>query len=661
MSAEKNGVKCKVDTLSTSAIVELTNRNSSNYGSMESEEIRTGNNENQGLVGPEEKQLGFVDRFLTLWILSAMVLGVLIGYFSPSSASNINSWSTGSVNWPIAIGLIVMMFPPLARVKYERVWMLFSSLNALKQQEALEKTFMLVYSDPRCKNKCLCHDKLEEASEHHASSSNNNGASMQPANQIFGQLIRFSLLLNWIIGPFLMFFLGLAMLPDHIPYIRGLIMVGLARCIAMVIIWNDLAKGSPEYAAILVCFNSVFQIVFYSPYAYFFLSVFLPLFPLSGMNHDDIRVSFALVVESVAIYLGIPFCLGFGSWVTFNVVLPSSLGDNAHDSSKENKWKEWYATVFVPRTAPLTLIALLFTIIVMFILKGHLIVSIPLEVVRVAIPLCVYFTVMFVGVYYCCYRFNFPLEETITLSFTSASNNFELAIAVSIAVFGLNSPEAFVGVIGPLVEVPVMLAFVHLVKVLHRWWPTQSSNPENSGAHRAPDHNTNIEAFPSEKKVMFLCTGNSCRSHMAQGWTWYYHSLENNRNTSNDGLKMIAYSAGTSPKPNQPGKINPFAARVMLEYGIDLSDHRSKNVLDLENVDFDLVVTVCDDAAQECPTFVSPNTGKQAKVVHHAFDDPPRLANGIADEEEQLMIYRRVCEEIRVFVRDQLPNLLSQL
>jgi ACR3 family arsenite transporter len=437
-----------------------------------------------------------------------------------------------------------------------------------------------------------------------------------------------------------MFFLAIACLPqNNIPYIRGLIFVGLARCIAMVIVWNDLASGSPEYAAILVCLNSMFQIVCYSPYAYFFVSVLLPLFQLSSSSSGRaVNISFALVVESVAIYLGIPFAIGLSSWLIFNKLLT---------------WKKWYKEVFVPRTAPLTLIALLFTIIVMFILKGHLIVSIPLQVVRVAIPLCIYFTTMFVGVYYCCFKFGFTLEQTITLAFTSASNNFELAIAVSIAVFGLDSPEAFVGVIGPLVEVPVMLGFVHLVKVLHRWWPTESISSNQAEDSHMPE---DLEAtFPSIEKmgknVLFLCTGNSCRSHMAQAWCWYYHSTS---------LNLKAYSAGTAPVPGNPGSINPYAMKAMMEFGIDLTQHRSKNVIDLEDVDFHLVLTVCDDAAQNCPMFKSKNS---TRVVHHSFDDPPRLVGSnidvTAEEEEEIMLtYRRVSEEIRVFIRDELPCLL---
>jgi protein-tyrosine-phosphatase/predicted Na+-dependent transporter len=422
----------------------------------------------------------------------------------------------------------------------------------------------------------------------------------------------------------------------------------------MVIVWNDLASGSPEFTAILVCLNSLFQILFYSPYAYLFLSVILPACNLPNTGGENVSVSFGLVATSVGIYLGIPFAIGFGSWVTCNKLL-------THPG-----WKIWYKTVFIPRTAPLTLVALLFTIIIMFVLKGHLIVSIPLAVLRVSLPLCSYFGLMFVGVYYLCHRLGYGLEETITLSFTSASNNFELAIAVSIAVFGLDSAEAFVGVIGPLVEVPVMLGFVHLVQVLHRRWPTVSHahrssitsaagnevvDADGTDVSRAVDCEIAVSPLHA-RNVLFLCTGNSCRSHMAQGWCWYYHP------------HITAYSAGTAPTPGKPGTINPLAMQVMLEFGIDLSGHRSKHIQDLSAVDFALVVTVCDDAAQECPTFTPTRAdAKPPRVVHHAFDDPPRLVGAVVqdtarDAEQQLQVYRRVCEEIRDFVRDELPTLL---
>lgn len=359
----------------------------------------------------------------------------------------------------------------------------------------------------------------------------------------------------------------------------------------------------------------------------------------------------------MAIYLGIPFGIGFSSWLTFNKLL------------EDPRWRVWYKEFFVPRTAPLTLLALLFTIIIMFILKGHMIIHLPVAVLRVSLPMCSYFVLMFVGVYFCCYRFGFNREETITLAFTSASNNFELAIAVSIAMYGLDSPEAFVGVIGPLVEVPVMLAFVHLAKVLHQRWPTPSkydhvrqqeftSSSDSAMELQARPSHATLSAYDCEEavsplhatRVMFLCTGNSCRSHMAQAWCWYYHP------------HLLAYSAGTSPTPGQPGAINPLATAVMLEFGIDIAAHRSKHIQDLDHVAFDLVISVCDDAAQNCPFGV---TKPGVRVVHRAFDDPPRLVGSTfkqssTEVQQQLAEYRRVCEEIRTFVREDLPKLLEK-
>jgi arsenite transporter len=394
-----------------------------------------------------EETLGFLDKYLTFWILIAMVTGVLIGYFVPPSSKTIYSWSTNGLNWPIAIGLIMMIWPPLARVKYDRIWELLtgqidssSSSGALTANRKPE----LVRDDSQ------------------PSMTTTTGASS------FQKVLSLSLILNWIVGPFLMFFLAIACLPDnHIHYIRGLILIGIARCIGMVVIWINLSSGSIEYATILVCLNSIFQIVFYSFFAYFFISVFLPLFQIQGQTGQSVNVSFELVAESVAIYLGIPFSLGFGCWLLFNRVLGTSA------------WKSWYNEVFIPKTSPIALLSLLFTILVMFILQGEVIVSIPLNALRVAVPLVVYFTVMFLAVYYLCYKLQYTHKETITLAFTSASNNFELAIAISIALFGLDSPEAFVGVIGALVEVPVMLTFVHMIELLHRWFPTASAINNN--------------------------------------------------------------------------------------------------------------------------------------------------------------------------------------
>jgi ACR3 family arsenite transporter len=568
---------------------------------------------------PSPKELSFTDKYLTVWILGAIILGVVIGYLSPSSADNIDSWSTGNVNWPIAVGLIVMMFPPLARVNYDNFYLLMVRQFTYQHQieSIVELATFLSHSEPKCGPKCVCHD---DSSNGLISRSKDRSAGN------FKGLMVWSLVLNWLIGPLLMFFLAIACLPDNVPYIRGLILIGLARCIAMVIVWNDLASGSNEYCAVLVSLNSVFQILTYSPLAYILISLFLPVFNLGSDSQNRVSVSFGLVAESVAIYLGIPFAMGIGFWLIFNKVLG---GD----------WAKWYKIVFIRYTSPLTLIALLFTIIVMFCLKGRVIVSIPLDVLRIAVPLCLYFTIMFVGTYYICHLFRFNTQESITLSFTSASNNFELAIAVSIAVFGLNSPEAFAGVIGPLVEVPVMLGFVYLVRYLEKLWPTVTPKPVYSSLN-------DKEEVP--RNVLFFCVGNSCRSQMALGWCQYYHRDS-----------FVAYSAGVEPKPDFPGAINPRAVQVMLENGVDISGFHSKNVEDLAHVPVDVVVTVCDAV---CPRYR--DTGSSAIVLHHSFDDPSALEALLPEgtaEEDVLNVYRRVCNEIKLFVRDDLELLIESV